>query len=81
MKKTKIMLAVFGLMLAASAARAGDIVDFDGKKGAIDFMEAIKSVDSCQNNKTACEQPKPAVVSVGDIEMPVNVGPEEAGAW
>ena len=45
MKKKNIMMAVLGLMLAGSAARAEDIkVDFDGKKGAMDFTEAIKVV-------------------------------------
>ena len=40
MKKKNIILTIFGLMLAASAARAEDIkVDFDGKKGAIEMRK------------------------------------------
>jgi len=81
MKKTNILIAVLAVLAAASEARAEEIkVDFDGEKGAIGFMEAIKAVDSCQNDKIACEQPKPVAVSVGNIGMPVRLELEGVGA-
>jgi len=81
MKKNKILIAVFALLAMASAAGAEDIkVDFDGKKGAIGFMEAVKAADSCQNDKIACEQPKPVAVSVGNIGMPVKLEIEGVAA-
>ena len=61
MKKNKILIAVFALLAAASAAGAEDIkVDFDGKKGAaVSFADLLKNADSCQNDKIACVVPVP----------------------
>jgi len=40
MKKNKMLIAVFAIMTAASAAKAdGEVIDFDGKKGAPLFAQ------------------------------------------
>ena len=65
MKKSKIAVAVFAVIIAAaSIVRAeGFDVDFTGKSiGSMSFMEAIKNADSCQNNKIGCEEPKAEAV-------------------
>lgn len=63
MKMTSILIAVFAVIAAVSAAKAEEIVNFDGKGiGARSFMEAIKSADSCRNDSITCEQPKPTPV-------------------
>jgi hypothetical protein len=59
MKNSNIAAAISAvLILAASAAMAGDIVDFDGKKGAaISFAELRKTADSGSNIKSQAVAP------------------------
>lgn len=68
MKKNKILIAVFAVMSAASAASAeGQKINFDGRAtDATSFMEAIKAVEVSQTDKDI--QPAPAEAGSGDID-------------
>lgn len=65
MKKRNMLIAVFAVITAASAAKAGDTVDFDGK-GAVpmSFTEVIQNADSCQNDKINCAEPKAEIMDI-----------------
>lgn len=55
MKKTSILIAMFAVITAASAARAE--IDFDGRAtSAITFMEAVKAIEVSQDIKPAQEK-------------------------
>ncbi|PIU20734.1 MAG: hypothetical protein COT18_00680 [Elusimicrobia bacterium CG08_land_8_20_14_0_20_59_10] len=79
MKKSNILIAVFTVLTAVSAAGAEDgKFNFDGKKGGgINFIELLNSVDSCQNDKIACSKPvaekvEPTAVAVaGEVKIKV----------
>ncbi|HAH31598.1 MAG TPA: hypothetical protein DCL44_04725 [Elusimicrobia bacterium] len=67
----RLILAVAAVAgLGLGVVHAEDIkVDFDGKAlGGINFMEAIKTADSSQNDNIACEKPKPAAVLTVEAE-------------
>lgn len=61
MKKSKILIAVFAVMVAASAARAeGDLVDFDGKKSApLNFSELFEGGSEGRTDGAALAVPEP----------------------
>lgn len=75
MKKSNILIMLVAVMMAtASAAKAEELVNFDGKGiGARSFMEAIKTNDSCRNDNIACAQPKPTPVSFENTTLPVEL--------
>jgi len=72
MKKSNILIMLIAvIMTTVSAAKAEEIVNFDGKGiGARSFMEAIKTTDSCRNDNIACEQPKPTPVLFENAGLP-----------
>lgn len=64
MKNSNILVAVFAVLAAASAVKAGEI-NFDGKNsGGTTFAALLKTADSCQNDKIACGVPVPEKVEV-----------------
>lgn len=70
MKKINILIAVFAVLAGVSSARAGEVIDFDGKTSkAVSFAEALGSVEAVQTGAIKIEK----VVS---DELPGRPAPE-----
>lgn len=70
MKKNNILIAVFAVLISAAvSARAGEVIDFDGKTSkAVSFAEALGSVEAVQAGAIKFEKV--------DVEIPGRPAPE-----
>jgi len=60
MKKINILIAVFAVIAAVSSARAGEVIDFDGKTSkAFSFAEALDSAEAVQTGAIKFEKVAP----------------------
>lgn len=70
MKKINILIAVFAVITAVSDARAGEVIEFDGKTSkAVSFAEALGAVEAVQTGAIKFEKVAPG-------ELPGRAAPE-----
>lgn len=74
MNKNKIIIAMFAVLISAAvSARAGDVIDFDGKNAkAITFAEALNSGEALKTDAIKFEKVTPAELQ----EIPGRAAPE-----